>query len=250
MTSERFVRQRSVVSEEEQERLRGSTVAVVGCGGLGNHVVMGLTSIGVGGFILVDGDLASESDLNRQFLSFGHLGQYKADVLGEWILRTDPSMRVEKYRRMIDDDCCDGIIGRADVVVDCLDNNDSRRVLARSCRRTGRILVHGGVEDSFGQAGVFMPDSRIHLESLLPDAEGEHPSYSPAVSIIGALEADEAVKVVLGRDDVLFDSLLFFDLHAHSMEIRRFGRDDRRKSIRLPGPYPVSSVDRSSIAFF
>lgn len=208
-----------MITEEEQGILRDSTVAIIGCGGLGNTVAMELASIGVGSFIIADGDSASESNLNRQFLYFGHLGQYKVDAMGDWLV--DAGAVVAKHRCMIDETNVDSIIERADVVADCLDDSNARRMLAQSCRRMGKVLVHGGVEDSFGQVGVFAPDSGIHLECLLRESAGLRSSYAPAVSIIGSLEADETVKVLLKRDDALFDAILTFDMGSHRLDIHR-----------------------------
>ncbi|MDD2778683.1 MAG: ThiF family adenylyltransferase, partial [Candidatus Methanomethylophilaceae archaeon] len=69
--SERYIRQIPLVSEEGQERLAGSKVAVIGCGGLGCNVITQLAMAGIGEMVLVDKDAPSESDLNRQFIYAG-----------------------------------------------------------------------------------------------------------------------------------------------------------------------------------
>lgn len=218
MNFERFDRQSSIFSEDEQRRLSQSRVAVIGCGGLGSQVIANLVSVGIGAFTLVDPDVVSISNLNRQFLHFGRLGHHKADSAEEWILNADDSIIVEKHKCFLDEGNADSLIADADVVVDCLDNIQSRHVLAQSCRRMKKTLVHAGIEETYGQVSVFLPDSVPKLEDIVFGKDGEkHVSYSPSVSVIASLEADQAVKVLLGHQS-LVGVLLTVNTSSHTME--------------------------------
>lgn len=218
MPSERFDRQSALFSDSEQDILGGSCVAVIGCGGLGSQVVVNLVSAGIGRFVIADPDVVCESNLNRQFVHFGHLDHHKVDSMEEWILGADSSAEVRKCRCAVDAGNADSVISDADVVVDCLDNVASRYVLAQSCRRMGKVLVHGGVDGRYGQVSVFGPGTVPRLEDILrPVEEGAHISYSPSVSVIGALEADQAVAVLLGHE-TLEGSILTVDMETFAME--------------------------------
>ena len=130
MDSERFSRQSAMISAEEQSKLKGSTVVIVGCGGLGSQLIADLVCAGVGGYVLVDPDTVSESNLNRQFIHFGNIGKKKVDSAEEWILRADPDCRVSKHAVALDVDNASSLVSEGDIVADCLDNVASRRMLA------------------------------------------------------------------------------------------------------------------------
>ena len=223
MDSERYSRQSALFNEEEQSRLWNSTVVIVGCGGLGSQVIANLVSVGIGSFVLVDHDVVEESNLNRQFIHFGRLGHHKVDSAEEWILNAQPKASVEKHKCMLDAENADGIVSEGDIVIDCLDSVSSRYVLAQSCRRMGRTLIHGGVEGTFGQVMSFLPDSQITLESVVRGEDGPHASYAPAVSLIGSLMADEAVSMILGRSGG--GVLVTAEVSSRTMERRPLGRN-------------------------
>ena len=219
MASERFSRQASIVGEEGQSALHKTKAVIVGCGGLGSQVITNLVSAGVGAFILVDGDTVAESNLNRQFIHFGHLGHMKVDSAEEWILRAYPDASVTKHACMLTSGNADDIVAEGDVVIDCLDNIPSRHILAESCRRKGKTLIHGGVEGMYGQVAVFPSDSPVRLESIINGKDSEHASIAPAVSAVGAVMASETVECILGRCREC--RLTTLDLSAGRMERRR-----------------------------
>ena len=223
MDSERFSRQAAMISAEEQCKLKGSTVVIVGCGGLGSQLIADLVCAGVGGYVLVDPDTVSESNLNRQFIHFGKSGRRKVDSAEEWILNADPDCRVEKHACALDADNALSLVSEGDIVADCLDNIASRRILAEACRKAGRTLVHAGVEGRYGQVMTFLPDAPIRLEDILgKEYVPDHVSFAPAVSMIGALQADELICVLLDRSDP--GTLFSLDLESRTLERRSFPR--------------------------
>ena len=219
MGSERFSRQAAIISADEQSRLRESTVVIVGCGGLGSQLIADLVCAGVGGYVLVDPDTVAESNLNRQFVHFGKLGRKKVDSAEEWILNADPDCRVAKHACALDADNAISLVSEGDIVADCLDNVASRRILAEACRKAGRTLVHAGVERRFGQVMTFLPDAPVRLEDILGKEDVPvHVSFAPAVSMIGALQADELICVLLDRSDP--GTLFSLDLESRTLEKR------------------------------
>ena len=221
MDSERFVRQRALFGPGEQERLRDTNVVIVGCGGLGSQLIADLVSAGMAHFVLVDGDTVEPSNLNRQFIHFGNLGMRKVDSAGRWIKTADPGAEVTGYARMLDADNASEIVSSGDIVADCTDNVGTRRILAEACRRAGRTLVHAGVEGRYGQVMTFLPDAPVTLGEIVGKKDvPDHISYAPAVSLVGAVQADELIMTVLGRSEP--GTLITVDLENRSMERRSF----------------------------
>ena len=212
-----------MISAEEQCKLKGSTVVIVGCGGLGSQLIADLVCAGVGGYVLVDPDTVSESNLNRQFIHFGKSGRRKVDSAEEWILNADPDCRVEKHACALDADNALSLVSEGDIIADCLDNIASRRILAEACRKAGRTLVHAGVEGRYGQVMTFLPDAPIRLEDILgKEYVPDHVSFAPAVSMVGAVQADELICVLLGRSDP--GTLFSLDLESRTLEKHSFPR--------------------------
>ncbi len=97
--AEEFLRTQMLIGERALERLRGAKVAVFGVGGVGGYVVEALARSGVGSFVLIDNDLVSESNLNRQIIATVQtVGRYKVDVMRERILAVNPRAQVETRR--------------------------------------------------------------------------------------------------------------------------------------------------------
>ena len=214
MLSERFSRQSKLISPVEQSRLHDSNVAIVGCGGLGSQVIANLVSAGVGGFVLIDPDTVSESNLNRQFIHFGRVGGLKTCSARDWILKASPDARVTEYATALDEGNASDIVAKCDIAVDCLDNVPSRLTLAKACRDAGRILVHGGVEAYCGQVATFLPSSGFTMEKLMRSDVPDHVSYAPAVSVVGALMVHSVISALLGRPE---EGLTVVDVSAGSV---------------------------------
>lgn len=221
MDSERYCRQEPLIDAGEQKKLKDATVVIVGCGGLGSQLIANLVSVGIGHYVLVDPDIVVESNLNRQFLHFGHLGHHKVDSAEEWIMTALPDATVVKHRRALSDENAESIVAEGDIVADCLDNVQSRHILARACRAVRKPLVHAGVEALFGQVMTFLPDSPVTLEDIMKEDPPFHVAYAPAVSMIGSIQADEVVSFVLGRSEPC--TLITLDLDSHVVDRRRLG---------------------------
>ncbi len=210
-----LVRNQGPLNAAEQQRLRDSGVAVVGCGGLGGFVTEELVRIGVGHLLLVDPDRFEESNCNRQlYATLGSLGRNKAQVAAERAQQIHGLCRATPVAadfRAQADRLCD----QAQVLVDCLDSSRARRELARICSKGDRPLVHGAVNGWYGQVAVQLP-GRTLLERLYPDCGGQGdgpPSVlASTVATVASLQAAEVVKLLLGHDSPLHDHWLSIDL--------------------------------------
>lgn len=228
---ERYARNMQSLSIEDQRVLLESRACIVGVGGLGGTVAEVLARIGAGRLHLVDGDCFEEHNLNRQrFAHTGNLGQPKAQEAREQIARINPAVSVKASVVFLNEENAEGLIGDADVVIDCLDRLDSRLVLQKACRRRQIPLVSAAVAGTAGQLTVIFPED-AGLERLIGDigedgARGVETLLGNlpfAVSALASLEAGEAVKVLLGREGLLRNRLLVFDLMEPYFEIIAIG---------------------------
>lgn len=229
----RYDRNRGVITEAEQQALRGKAVCVIGCGGLGGGVIENLTRLGVGRLTIVDGDVFEESNLNRQVLSHEeNLGRGKAEEGAAQMKRINSQVDVQSLQLRVDGDNCRGVIAGHDLVVDALDNVQSRLILEDACEAEGIPLVHGAIGGWNGQAAVVLPGSRL-LHQIYGGADEQdgavspetvkqgNPSFTPA--IVAGIQAAEAVKLLLGREGALENRLLMMDMLEHEYEIIDFG---------------------------
>ncbi len=138
--AEAFSRNRGLLSEADQARLRGATVAIAGCGGVGGGHALTLARQGVGRFRLADPDTFSVANLNRQAAAtVSALGRNKAREVRRLILDINPEAEVELYERGIDEDNVDAFLEGAGVAIDGIDffNPAARRLLMRRARAHG-----------------------------------------------------------------------------------------------------------------
>ncbi|NQD36951.1 molybdopterin-synthase adenylyltransferase MoeB [Permianibacter sp. IMCC34836] len=193
-----------------QQRLRASHVLIVGAGGLGCPVALYLAAAGIGTVTVADGDRVELSNLQRQI---GHdsaaIGEFKAVSLRTRMLALDPSVQVNAYTSWLSEDNVSERVRAADVVVDCSDNFATRFLLNTACVRARKPLVSGAAIRGEGQLAVFLnrdggDDLSPCYACLFPDGvdEGETCAQagvlSPLVGVIGALQAVEVIKLVVG----------------------------------------------------
>lgn len=206
--SERYARNRETVSEAQQARLAQARVAVVGCGGLGGHVLEQLARIGVGHLTAVDGDVFEESNLNRQLLATTEtLGCRKAEVARMHLAWVNPLVTVAAVPFRLDNTNASDILRGHQVVVDALDNRPSRMLVQDACAALDIPLVHGAIAGWYGQLAVILPGTR-GLDVLYPMREASgtspdrgietklgNPSFAPG--LIASMQVAEVVKLLL-----------------------------------------------------
>ena len=209
----RYMRNIPALSEVECALLRGKKVAVIGCGGLGGHIIELLARVGVGHIVAVDGDSFDESNLNRQLLSETALiGKSKAQAAKERVQRINPDVEVTAVEAFLTEENALDIVSGCDVVMDALDNVSARRVLSRACEMAGIPYVYGAISGWVAQCAVSMPGDGL-IERLF-GAEPEITdksvlSFTPA--LCAAMQCALCVKLLCGRD-VQSGQIYYFDL--------------------------------------
>ena len=214
----RYARNIGAITEEEQEILRNARVCIVGCGGLGGFLVEYLGRLGVGHITVVDGDRFDPTNLNRQLLSEeANMGIFKAAQAKERLGRVNASVEVVALAQFLTAENAAEILAGHHLVLDALDTIPCRLMLQRACREQKLPLVHGAVEGWFGQVTTVLPGDDT-LSRLYPGCTEETPhergaaTLSFAPGFIAALQASEAVKVLLVREPALRGKVLFADL--------------------------------------
>ncbi|MBU4596465.1 MAG: ThiF family adenylyltransferase, partial [Proteobacteria bacterium] len=155
---ERFRANRGELSAQDQARLLNSSVAVMGCGGLGGLACLLLARLGVGELLLVDGDSFEESNLNRQMLATPEtLGRPKAQVAAQAAASLNPACEARGEVAWIGPENLPALVAGRQVVVDCLDNLTARYHLEDACRAAGVPLVHGALAGMEGMVMVIPP---------------------------------------------------------------------------------------------
>ncbi|MEE0434985.1 MAG: ThiF family adenylyltransferase [Peptococcaceae bacterium] len=165
----RYTRNIPALSERECALMCSKRVCVIGCGGIGGHLVDQLSRIGVGALRVVDGDVFEETNLNRQLLSdTTRLGKRKALVAAEHIASVNPEIDVEVYDVMLSADNASALLEGCDLVFDALDTIDARRVLVKACNETHLPLVYGAIRGWVAQAALILPGEPL-VDILYPE---------------------------------------------------------------------------------
>ena len=215
----RYERNIPALTEEACNILRQKRVLVVGCGGLGGHIIDQLARIGVGFLRVVDGDVFEPSNLNRQLLSeVPLLGVSKAQAAADRIARVNPDITVDAVAEfMTEANACELLHG-CDVVMDALDNIPSRRLLASACQEEGIPYVYGAIQGWVAQAGVSMPGDNLIAKLFPAEVEIRDKSvlsFTPA--LCASMQTSLCVKLLAGGS-VETGTVYYFDLLNQEFE--------------------------------
>lgn len=221
---ERYDRQIRIFGVEGQEKLKKNKVAIVGIGGLGSPVAYYLAAAGVGELLLIDEQTPELSNLNRQILHWEEdLGKNPKAVSAKWKLeRFNPDIKIKTFTGKLTEENIDSIIKDVDVMVDCLDNFESRYLLDDFAQRRGIPFVHGAVEGLHGQLTTIIPGKTKSLKELFPippKKKEKFPILGATAGVIGTIQATEVVKLITGHGEVLANKLLIVDLLHNSFEV-------------------------------
>jgi molybdopterin-synthase adenylyltransferase len=200
--------------QEGQLRLKNARVFIAGAGGLGSPVAIYLAVAGIGEIHICDADTVELSNLNRQILHPNQrIGQSKATSAAQTLEELNPEIDVTASSDHLDSDNIERIVGQPDVVVDCLDNYDTRYLLDEYCMTRGIPLVHGAVEAFLGQITFLHPPDTPCLRCIFPEAPPKRtfPVVGATPGVIGCLQAMEVLKHLTGTGSTLKGTLLIFD---------------------------------------
>jgi molybdopterin/thiamine biosynthesis adenylyltransferase len=222
----RYIRNIGTLGIAGQASLLRSAVAVVGLGGLGGYVTEALARMGVGQLILIDGDIFEEHNLNRQLLSSERrLGSAKTLAAEDRIPQINAAVDVITHPAMLAHENAERLLAGADVVVDALDRLSTRLVLQERAQTLGIPMVHGSIAGFLGQVMTVLPGDPglclLYGDGDLPEHGLEVSLGTPAATpmAVAAWEAQEVVKLLTGKGDLLRGRLLVIDMGAGTVDI-------------------------------
>ena len=226
------------IGAEGQRRLRSARALVVGCGALGSAQVETLSRAGVGRLRVVDRDFVEESNLQRQTLFTERDARErlpKAAAAARRVAEINSDVEVEAEVADVNNSNVERLVEGCDVVVDGTDNFATRYLVNDACVKRGVPWVYGAAVGSYGVTLTIRPRATPCLRCVF---EEEPPAASaptcdtagvimPVISVVAAVQASEALKLLTGRTDALHGSLMQFDVWRNEW---------RRIKLGLPAP--------------
>lgn len=209
----RYARNIPALTEAECLLLRQKKVLVVGCGGLGGHIIDQLARIGIGSICAVDGDVFDDTNLNRQLLSEVPLiGTGKAKAAAERVRRVNPDVNIASVGAFLTEENALSLLEGCDIVMDALDNIQSRRILASACETAQIPYIYGAIQGWVAQTGISMPGDHL-IEKLFPEGveirDKSVLSFTPA--FCASMQVSLCTKLLLGRP-VTSGTVYYYDL--------------------------------------
>ena len=248
--NERYQRQMILPAwgKEAQLALKRSCVFIAGAGGLGSPVALYLAAAGVGMLRICDSGDVELSNLNRQILhGVDRIGTNKALSAVESLRAVNPTVEVFPLTDTITADNAASLIGDSCLMIDCLDNFQTRYILNDRAVKIGLPLVHAGVNGFYGQIAFVHPPHTGCLACLVaePPPPETFPILGATAGALGCLEALEALKYLTGTGELLKGRLLFFDGETMEVQEVRFDRDPECPVCGSRGDHRGGSADGS-----
>lgn len=218
------------LGKEGQQRLQRAKVLIVGVGGLGSPIALYLTGAGVGTIGLVDDDVVSISNLQRQVLySESEVGQSKAIQAKKRLEALNSDVQINAYPTRLTKDNAANIIHPYDIIVDGCDNFATRYLINDTCVQQGKVYVYGAIRAFDGQVSVFNYQGGPDYRHFFPD-EAEmlsmpHPPkgvLGVTPGMVGCAEAAEVLKIIGGYGEVLSGKLWMIDLKTMETHLIAF----------------------------
>ncbi|HWT02229.1 MAG TPA: molybdopterin-synthase adenylyltransferase MoeB [Pyrinomonadaceae bacterium] len=208
------------VGMEGQRRLKAASVLMIGTGGLGAPTGMYLAAAGVGRLGILDFDVVDESNLQRQIIhGTKDVGRPKIESARDRLRDINPHVQLDTYEERLTSENALRLFKEYDIVVDGTDNFPTRYLVNDACVLTGKPNVYGSIFRFEGQASIFWAERGACYRCLYPEppppglvpscAEGGVLGVLPG--IVGAIQANETIKLILGSEGTLINRLLLFD---------------------------------------
>ena len=207
------------IGQAGQQRLAQARVLLVGVGGLGSPIALYLTAAGVGTLGLVDPDVVSLTNLQRQVLyATAQIGEKKVQMARERLLALSPETHIEIYDTFLNQENAEAIISQYDMVVDGCDNFATRYLMNDTCQRLKIPYIYGSIGVFQGQVALFDYQSDRSYRDLFPEQEEFEALQLPkgvmgvVPGIVGTIEAAETVKFITQCGETLTNRLFTIDV--------------------------------------
>ena len=225
-----------------QLKLKNSSVICIGAGGLGSSVLLYLAASGIGRIGIVDNDQVEKSNLQRQIIhETNTVGNLKINSAQERIKRFNPNIEVITFNKRINSENVIEIIKDFDIICDCSDNFGTRYLINDACLILNKALVFGSVQGFEGQISVFNLNKKSpNLRDLLPESPVKNniPSCEEfgvvgvSTGLIGILQVNEIIKIILKKGEILDGKIMIFDLLNMNIKTLNLKSDKLNKNIK------------------
>ena len=225
-----------------QLKLKNSSVICIGAGGLGSSVLLYLAASGIGRIGIVDNDQVEKSNLQRQIIhETNTVGNLKINSAQERIKRFNPNIEVTTFNKRINSENIIEIIKDFDIICDCSDNFGTRYLINDACLILNKALVFGSVQGFEGQISVFNLNKKSpNLRDLLPEypIKNNIPSCEEfgvvgvSTGLIGILQVNEIIKIILKKGEILDGKIMIFDLLNMNIKTLNLKSDKLNKNIK------------------
>jgi molybdopterin/thiamine biosynthesis adenylyltransferase len=223
------------VGGQGQQKLKNAKVLVIGAGGLGSAVLMYLAAAGVGTLGIIDDDIVSLDNLQRQVIhDTAHVGTLKTQSAAEAIAQLNPHVETKLHNERLTAENAMEIIPQYDIVADGSDNFATRFLVADICADLGKALVSAAVGRFDGSVTTLKPfeNGNPGFRDLYPapPREGLLPTCAEAgilgalTGIIGSIQALEVLKLIAGIGEPLIGRLLLYEGLSQRFETIRYAR--------------------------
>ena len=214
----------------DQQKLTDAKVLVVGAGALGNEVLKNLALVGIGKIVVIDFDTINHSNLSRSVLfRADDTGKSKSQIAADYVRVLNPDCKVYDLNGDVMADIGLGLVRDVDVVICCVDNREARLWINRMCWKVGTPWIDGGIQEINGVTKVFSPPDGPCYECAMTERDyqliqlryscpllkleemqqGKVPTAPTIASIIGGLQAQEALKLIHGMETGTGEAMVF-----------------------------------------
>ena len=223
------------IDVEGQEKLLQAHAVIVGAGGLGSAAAPYLAAAGVGKITLVDHDVVELTNLQRQIMHCESMvGKSKVHSGKQFLGQLNSSIQVDIVQEKVTNDLLTKLLPTVNVVLDCTDNFKTRQLINAACVHHQTPLVSGSALRFDGQIAIFdprIPSSPCYACIFSPEEEFEEVScssmgiFSPLVGIIGAIQAAQALQVMIGFGESLLGRMLLWNARTTQIDQIKIARN-------------------------
>ena len=209
-----------------QKKIMKARVAIVGMGGLGCPAATSLVAAGIGTLNIIDGDTVDLSNLHRQHLyNAEDIGKEKVSVAKRSLENISSQTKINPFNNFLNQSNAKSCFENIDIIIDATDNIVSRQIIDKVSKDKNLPMVYGSLYKFAGQVAVFNTESKIGYAELFPNniSGGETCEEAGVIgmlpTIIGNMQAFEAIKLILNLEPNLIGKLLIYDSLHHTTEV-------------------------------
>ncbi len=228
----RFTRHLSLadIGKEGQEKLKNARVLVIGAGGLGSPLLIYLAAAGIGTVGIVDDDIVSISNLQRQILyTTTEVGLKKVEIASHKLSALYPEMNIQTFDLKVNAENAENLFKDYDVIADCTDNYKTRWLIGQVSAKLNKPLAFASVLNFEGQISVFNYNGGPAYADLFPRVPEDGIYRENEIGLIGVLpgiaglhQANEIIKIITGYGEVISGKLMVFNIKENKFSFFRF----------------------------